>query len=203
MFSVLGNRLAEDREAELPALAMSQGHLAGVDFLPPQVIARLKSRAVCQATHSITNPCVLQVPATSSGQQGGACVGQADMRPGRRRQQQPRGPAALHLPQAGVPQVCEAVQLPAPGGPYGKPVHPLPGDEGHNEARAHCLPNLHQVSETKLPGVRVVVGRVGSVPHLAAQISSTTLGKTQVPGQHPERLTQGLERRTLVCWVDD
>ena len=63
-------------------------------------------------------------------------------------QRQPRRPPALHLPQAGVPQVHKAVQLPAPGGQDGKPVYPLPGDQGDDEVGTNRLPYLHQVSKT-------------------------------------------------------
>uniref|UniRef100_A0A5F9DG86 Tubulin tyrosine ligase like 11 n=1 Tax=Oryctolagus cuniculus TaxID=9986 RepID=A0A5F9DG86_RABIT len=91
-------------------------------------------------------PTCFQVPASSISQEGRACGQRADGRP--RQQQQPRSPPAFHLPQAGVPQVREAVQLPAPGGQDGELVHPLPRDQGHDEAGTHRLPDLHQVSES-------------------------------------------------------
>ena len=95
-------------------------------------------------------PCVLQVSA--AGEVVSLKRKRSSQRSGQRLtgQRQPRRPPALHLPQAGVPQVCKAVQLPAPGGQDGKPVYPLPGNQGDDEVGTNRLPYLHQVSETSL-----------------------------------------------------
>lgn len=93
-------------------------------------------------------PCVLQVSA--AGEVVSLKRKSSAQRSGRRLtgQRQPRRPPALHLPQAGVPQVRKAVQLPTPSGQDGKPVHPLPGNQRDDEAGTNRLPYLHQVSET-------------------------------------------------------
>lgn len=97
-------------------------------------------------------PCVLQVSAAWEAvslkgrafwERSGRCLG---------RQRPSRSPPALHLPQAGVPQVCKAVQLPAPGGQDGKPVYPVPGYQGDNEVGTNRLSYLHKVSETSSSG---------------------------------------------------
>lgn len=78
---------------------------------------------------------LLQVPEFGGGERGaaGGCA---------RR----RGCVALAVPQAGVPQVRQAVQLPAPGGQGGRALHPLPGRQGHHQAGANGIPHLHKVS---------------------------------------------------------
>lgn len=105
-------------------------------------------------------PCVLQVSATGepTSRKGRSFQQWSGHRLGR--QPQAWDPPALHLPQAGVPQVRQAVQLPAPGGQDGKLVYPVPGNQGDNEVRTNRLPYLHKVSETSPSDLGCGQGRV-------------------------------------------
>ena len=129
-------------------------------------------------------PCVLQVSAAwetvslkgrAFWQRSGQCLG---------RQRQSRSPPALHLPQAGVPQVCKAVQLSAPGGQNGKPVYPVPGYQGDNEVGTNRLSYLHQVSETSSSGSGFRQG--GDQPHIWLVPSLwLRLGESVMPDHGP------------------
>lgn len=59
-------------------------------------------------------------------------------RPGWRR-------SALAVSEAGLPQVRQAVQLPAAGGADRSALHTLPRGQGQHASRPYSLPNLHQV----------------------------------------------------------
>lgn len=159
----------------------------------PKVAINLKERRICKGECCVLEsllpvlvlsltPCVLQVSAAweavshrgrSCWQRAARCLGW---------QRKSWSPPALHLPQAGVPQVCKAVQLPAPGGQDGKLVYPVPGNQGDNEVGTNRLPYLHKVSETS--PLWLMQGR--GWPHIRlVPLPWLSLGGSVVPGQGP------------------
>lgn len=58
--------------------------------------------------------------------------------------------APLFVSKAGLPQIHQAVQLPATGGAHCCALHTLPGSQGEHASGSHCLPHLHQVLNAKV-----------------------------------------------------
>lgn len=79
---------------------------------------------------------VLQVPGPGAGPGGAAA-----RRPGR---------SALPVPQAGLPQVRQAVQLPAAAGQGGCTLHPISWGQRDNEVGANGFPDVYKVSKVKV-----------------------------------------------------
>uniref|UniRef100_A0A8C5BG04 Tubulin tyrosine ligase-like family, member 11 n=1 Tax=Gadus morhua TaxID=8049 RepID=A0A8C5BG04_GADMO len=59
------------------------------------------------------------------------------------------GRPAHAVPEAGLPQVHQAVPVPVPGGPHRHAFPALPGHQGQHAAGPHRLPHLHQVLQTE------------------------------------------------------